>query len=185
MGRKTTTCCSHVIVKQVPVPTAVPSISTRTNAGCDHTKLRADLSVYMELSDRLRAKRGEMFEADRRMTLRDREALAMAVEVEKLKRASDRMRLSVCEQLRALIEETRHYLDTAPVEDEAPSGSTEEESRCKSSLELADKCAELLHALTITAIKEEIFEAERLRHNGHSSVYVFLRSRWRVRPRSW
>lgn len=145
----------------------------------------------MDVSSRLRAKRKEVYEADRRGKLKDQKALEMSVEVEKLKRSSDKLRLSVCEQLRAFINEIRHYLDTTS---RRPNNHNNDLNVLKMSntfsLELADKCTELLHSITFTAVKEEIFERGRLAsnvrlHNGKSSVYVILRSRWRVRPRSW
>ncbi|KAE9199143.1 hypothetical protein PF005_g15858 [Phytophthora fragariae] len=124
----------------------------------------------MNISGQLRAKRNEMYEADRRGALKDRQAIAMSVEVAKLKRLSDKLRLSVCEQLRLFIEVIHGHLAASP--DEV--AGTE---RSKFSAELADKCVELLHCVTITAMKKEIFEAKRLLrnlhlHNGRSSVFV-------------
>ncbi|KAL4116386.1 hypothetical protein PRIC2_011840 [Phytophthora ramorum] len=162
----------------------------QTQPPCDQAKLRTDLTAYMGIANALRAKRSEIYEADRRGKLKDPLALEMSLEVAKLKRSGDKLRLAVCEQLRVLIKEAHHYLEVTSKQtlEEKKKGSTETNS--KFSLELADKCAELLHSITFTAIKEEIFEKERLMrnvrlHGGRSSVYIEFRSRWRVRPRSW
>lgn len=138
----------------------------------DYEKLCTDLSAYIYYSGRLREGRKEIYEADRSGTLKDRQAITLSVEVDKWKRASDRMRLSVCDQLRALI--NRHVNAT---------------NSDNSSDVIVKKCTELWHSITLTAVKEEIFEKERLLSNvrlhGKSRVYVVMRSRWRVRPRSW
>ncbi|KAG7376210.1 hypothetical protein PHYPSEUDO_014072 [Phytophthora pseudosyringae] len=176
MGRRFNTKCRPGLVPVLsPQETA-----TASTPGCDQVKLRGDITAYMDVSHQLRTKRKYVYEADRRGTLKDQHALDMSVEVAKLKRSSDKIRLSVCEQLRALINEIHHHLDT----------TAEQPSSSNPAFELANKCAELLHSITITAIKEEIFEKERLLsnlrlHNGKSAVYVVLRTRWRVRPRSW
>ncbi|POM68693.1 Hypothetical protein PHPALM_15117 [Phytophthora palmivora] len=146
--------------------TQVSSPQITTAPRCDAAKLRDDLSVYMSISSQLRAKRAEMYEADRCRSLKDKEALDMSVEVARLKRSSDKLRLSVCDQLRAYI------------------AAVQADQSTELSLELANKCTELLHSITITAIKEEILQKERLLsnvrlHNGKSSMYVMLRRRWR------
>ncbi|KAL3671159.1 hypothetical protein V7S43_004340 [Phytophthora oleae] len=162
--------------KAVLMLAPLSKVSSLHLPACDHEKLRADLSAYIYFSGRLRERRKEIYEADRCGTLKDRQAVTLSVEVGKWKRASDRMRLLVCEQLRALINSN---LDT----------TTSNELQTDSSSEMIVQCTELLHSITITAIKEEIFEKERLQSNlrlhGKSAVYVVMRSRWRVRPRSW
>ncbi|GMF33339.1 unnamed protein product [Phytophthora fragariaefolia] len=149
-----------------------PRLQDATTPGCDQIKLRADLSTYMDVSGQLRAKRSEMYEADRRGTLKDCAALELSVEVANLKRSSDKLRLAICEQLRAFVEEIRRHLAAPPERGAAGGGDCNE---AKYSVELADKCVELLHAVTITAVKEDIFEARRLLHNlrlhnGRSAV---------------
>ncbi|KAG6578242.1 uncharacterized protein IUM83_16481 [Phytophthora cinnamomi] len=168
---------------------ASQEVATQVGPACDQAKLRADLSTYMHVSSQLRAKRGEMYEADRRGTLKDRQALDMSVEVAKLKRTSDKLRLEVCEQLRSFVEEIHRHL-AASSDRVADSDRDSDDRTSKFSMELADKCVELLRCVTTAAIKEEMFEAKRLLrnlqlHNGRSCVYVLVRSRYRVRPRSW
>ncbi|GMF13890.1 unnamed protein product [Phytophthora lilii] len=162
-------------------------LPTQVKPACDQGKLRANLSAYMNVSAQLRSKRDELYHADRRGTLKDR-GLEMSFQVQKLKSASDKLRLTVCEQLRVLVEEIRRRLDATSAPGDQV--SEEDETRRHVSQELAEKCVDLLHSITFTAMKEEIYEKERLlrnvkMHDGRSSVYVLLCIRYRVRPRSW
>ncbi|KAG3120844.1 hypothetical protein PI124_g1806 [Phytophthora idaei] len=169
-----------------------PEKTTKTlTPSCDLAKLCCNLSGYMDISGQLRAKRKEVYEADRRGKLKDQQALNLSVEVAKLKHLSDKMRLLVCEQLRALINEIRLNLYTTSRQtvDSDCTVSNELDTNNHFSLDLAGNYTELLHSITITAVKEEIFEKERLLsnvrlHNGKSIAYIVQRSRWRVRPRS-
>ncbi|KAG6952543.1 hypothetical protein JG688_00013227 [Phytophthora aleatoria] len=136
----------------------------------------------MDISGQLRAKRKEVYEADRRGKLKDQQALNLSVEVAKLKHLSDKMRLLVCEQLRALINEIHLNLYTTSRQtvDSDCTVSNELDTNNHFSLDLADNYTELLHSITITAVKEEIFEKERLLsnvrlHNGKSIAYIVQR----------
>ncbi|KAG2760127.1 hypothetical protein Pcac1_g27911 [Phytophthora cactorum] len=164
-----------------------PEKTTKTlTPSCDLAKLCCNLSGYMDISGQLRAKRKEVYEADRRGKLKDQQALNLSVGVAKLKHLSDKMRLLVCEQLRALINEIHLNLYTTSRQtvDSDCTVSNELDTNNHFSLDLADNYTELLHSITITAVKEEIFEKERLLsnvrlHSGKSIAYIVQRSRWR------
>ncbi|ETO69614.1 hypothetical protein F444_13837 [Phytophthora nicotianae P1976] len=177
---------SNADIAVLPEETATSSILTPS---CNYKKLCSNLSAYMDVSGQLRAKRKEVYEADQRRELKDQQAaLDLSVEVAKLKHLSDRMRLLLCGQLREVINEIHQHLNITSKQTNDGSANAIETNGY--TLELADKCTELLHSITFTAIKEEIYEKERLQsnallHNGKSTAYIVLRSRWRVRPRSW